>query len=217
MNLYIVRHGESTWNNESRIQGHSNPALSALGRAQARLAGKRLKKESIDKIYSSPLKRSFQTAQIISKTLKLKISKEPQLKEIMLGDWEGMMPEEIDRMYNKGYQKWLEKGPTKVSVPKAERITSFRKRIEKTFHEIVNENRGKNVVVITHGGVISAFLAHLLNADFDKVVLELYIANACMSVVSFHGSHRPYILKIADASHLSSIQARGLWPVKRKK
>jgi len=210
VNLYIIRHGESTWNSQNKIQGHSDPELSKLGLRQARLLAKRLKRTKIDKIYSSPLLRSLQTAQIIARVLKLKVIKMGQLREVGLGAWEGRTTDEIDNVYNNKYQKWLKIGPTKIKIPDAESIGSFRKRVKKVFYKIIKGNKNKDILIVTHGGVIAAFLAHLLKADFDRLILGLHLPNTCVTLVSFYpapgrrGWRRGCLIHVADTFHLSN-------------
>lgn len=229
VNLYIIRHGESTWNNQNRIQGSSDPGLSKLGRLQAGLLAGRFKKINpvrnidfthrqnkisngvkIDKLYSSPLLRSVETAQVIANRLKLKIIRRNSLKEVGLGEWEDKTPDEIDRLYDNKFQKWLRFGPTKVKIRRAENITHFRKRVDKAFAAIVKENKDKeNIIVVTHGGVISSFLSRLLDADFDKLILRLHLPNTSVTLVSFEKG-RGYLIHIADTFHLSKV--KDIWP-----
>lgn len=213
MNLYIIRHGESKWNIENRIQGSSNPGLSKLGRFQAKLLAGRFKKIKVDRLYASPLLRSMETAERIARTLRLKIVKKDALREIMLGEWEDKTPREIDKLYNNKYQKWLRYGPTRINIPGQEKISAFRKRVDMEFKNIIKENKNReNVVVVTHGGVISSFLARLLGADFDKLILKLHLPNTCVTLVSFE-KERGCLIHIADTFHLSLAKARGIWPV----
>jgi len=212
MNLYIIRHGESTWNSQNKIQGNSNPGLSRFGRLQARLLAGRFAKIKVEKIYSSPLLRASQTARAMGKALKLKIIMKEQLKEVMLGDWEGRTPEEIDSIYNDMYKKWLRRGPTKIKIPRAEDIGLFRKRIDEALDDIIRENQHKeNVVVVTHGGVIASFLARLLKADFNRMVLNLHIPNTCVTLVAFK-KRKGCLIHIADTLHLSPAKAKDTWP-----
>ncbi|MBI4336153.1 MAG: histidine phosphatase family protein [Candidatus Omnitrophica bacterium] len=212
MNLYIVRHGESTWNQRNKIQGTSDPGLSKLGKLQARLLARRFNKVRIDRLYSSPLSRAQETARIISRELRLRIIKEKDLSEVGLGKWEGMTPDEIDRQYGNKYKKWLKLGPTKVAIDGAEGITHFRGRVKKVFGEIVRKNRDRDVMVVTHGGVIASFLADILEADFDKLILSLHLPNTCVTLVSFERD-RGCLIHIADTFHLSLAKLKGNWPV----
>ncbi|MEI8175471.1 MAG: histidine phosphatase family protein, partial [Candidatus Omnitrophota bacterium] len=111
---------------------------------------------------------------------------------------------EVDRAYRGSYRRWLKKGPTNVPIPHAEKITSFRRRIERAFAAIVRENAGtdKNILVVTHGGVIAAYLAHVLDADFNRVLLGLHLPNTCVTLVSFKKEKRS-LIHVADTLHLS--------------
>ena len=128
--LIIVRHAESDFNDQNRIQGHQDSGLTARGLYQAKCLAKRIKKIKIDKIYTSDLGRAFATTREITRHLKLPIIRDPLLREIHLGEWEGMTPEEVDKLYNKGYQKWLKK-PSSIRIPQGEKIGHFRNRVTK--------------------------------------------------------------------------------------
>lgn len=214
MNLYIVRHGESTWNRENKIQGNSNPPLSALGRLQARLLARRFRRVKVDTIYSSPFLRATQTAEVIAAVLKKTVIKKGGLKEVSLGDWEGMTPDEIDAAYANRYQRWLRLGPTKVRIPGAESIPQFRKRVTRVFRTIIRENPRKDIVVVTHGGVIAALLSHLLKADFDRLILNLHLPNTGVTLVSF-SKKKGCLIHIADTFHLSLARLKGIWPAEK--
>jgi broad specificity phosphatase PhoE len=144
----------------------------------------------------------------------------------MLGEWEDKTPQEIDRLYNNKYQEWLRYGPTRIKIPGQEKIPVFRKRVDEAFKDIIRENKGRrNVVVVTHGGVISSFLARLLAADFDKLILKLHLPNTCVTLVSFPergqfskrelSPNRGCLIHIADTLHLSQkgTPKKGIWPV----
>src|SRR3989338_579457 len=154
----IVRHAESAFNDENRIQGHKDSGLTERGLHQAKRLALELKKIKIDKIYSSDLGRAYSTTLEIVHHTKLPIVRDPLLREIHLGAWEGMTPEEVDAMYDKGYQKWLKK-PSSITIPKGEGLRHFKKRVTERIRTIARAHRGKTVLVVTHGGVITALLA----------------------------------------------------------
>lgn len=199
--LVIVRHAESTFNCENRIQGHQDSCLSPKGLRQARSLGRRLKAMSIDKIYSSDLGRAYSTTLEISRHKRLAIVRDPMLREIHLGDWEGMTPEEVDKLYEKGYQRWLKK-PSACLIPRAEGIVHFKKRVCDRVRTIARTNRGKTVLIVTHGGVITALLSDWLGADFDHLLLNLQIDNTSLTIVD-ETTARVRLQTINDASHLS--------------
>lgn len=198
--LIIIRHAESALNDQNRIQGHKDSALTFKGQRQAQLLAKRLRSFKIDKVYSSDLGRAYSTTIAILRHQKLPIQRDPLLREIHLGDWEGMTPEEVDKLYDKGYQKWLKK-PSSVKIPKSESLVHFQKRVTRRMKQIARANRGKNILVVTHGGVITALLADWLKADFDHLLINLQIDNTSITLVD-ETDKKVRLKFINDASHL---------------
>ena len=205
--LIIVRHAESAFNLENRIQGHQDSVLTPKGLRQAQRLGKRLKLIQIDKIYSSDLGRAYSTTLEIARHKRIPIKRDPLLREINLGDWEGMTIEEVDRLYNNGYQKWLKK-PSACHIPQCEKLQHFKKRITDRVRAIASTNRGKNVLIVTHGGAITALLADWLKADFDNLLLNLQIDNTSITWVD-ETEKRVRLRAINDTAHLSKREKNG--------
>lgn len=198
--LIIVRHAESAYNIQKRIQGHYDSALTPKGRRQAKRLAKRLKDFHLDKIYSSDLGRAFSTAQAILKHKRIPIQRDPKLREIHLGDWEGMTAEEVDSLYNNGYQRWLKK-PSICHIPKCEKLFDFRKRVLGRVREIARQNEGKTVLLVTHGGAITALLSEWLKSDFDTLILNLEIENTSITVADF-SAKKVRLRAVSDTTHL---------------
>ena len=175
--------------------------LTPKGVRQARLLARRLRHWPVDKIYSSDLGRAYATTLEIAKYLKVRIIRDPALREIHLGDWEGMTPEEVDRLYDRGYEKWLRK-PSACVIPRGEGLGHFRKRIVGRVRAIARANRGKTVLLVTHGGAITAMLAEWLEADFDHLLLNLHLENTSLTLVN-ETDKRARLLSVNDSSHLS--------------
>ncbi|MDD4878888.1 MAG: histidine phosphatase family protein [Candidatus Omnitrophica bacterium] len=184
MNLFILRHGESVWNREKRVQGSKDPGLSEKGKRQAKSAGSRLKKKKIDIIYSSPLKRCAQTARIISRKTGAKIRFIPGMQEIILGVWQGKTIDEVKRLYPASYAVWT-KEPSKAAIPGWEGVPKFRKRVDRAFKTILEKNPAANVCVVAHWGVIAAHLAKTLDADFNRIFQGVRVDNCGISEISY--------------------------------
>lgn len=199
--LIIIRHAESEFNNQNRIQGHKDSSLTKNGRYQVRCLGQRIKKLHIDKIYASDLGRALSTAEEVGRRKGMSIMKDPLLREINLGAWEGMTPQEVDQLYDKGYQRWLKK-PSSVKIPHGESLRHFRKRITDRVKEIAIANRGKTIIIVTHGGAIVAMLAQWLKADFDTLLINLQIDNTSLTGVEY-SDHRIRLRFINDTAHLT--------------
>ena len=208
--LIIVRHAESHLNLQNRIQGQIDSRLTPKGLKQAAKLAARMKNFKIDKIYSSDLGRAYSTTVEITRRLKAGGSKkaviirDPLLREIHLGDWEGMTPEDVDKLYDKGYQKWLCK-PSGCRIPKSETLAHFRRRVVGRLNKIAAANHGKTVLVVTHGGAITALLSEWLKADFDTLLINLHIENTSLAFVEYHGN-RVRVRGFNDTTHLPRSQ-----------
>lgn len=199
--LIIARHAESGMNDQNRIQGHQDSKLTAQGNRQAALLAKRLGGMKITKIYSSDLGRAMATSRAVAAKLRLPILEEPRLREINLGRWEGLTPEEVNAQFQNGYNLWR-KSPSSVVIPDAETVRSFHVRIRKIFEEIGRTEKKGPVFVMTHGGVIASLLTHWLEADFDRVLLNVKIDNTSLTFAEFK-KNRVVLHAINDIAHLS--------------
>jgi len=213
MRCFLVRHAQTVWNGENRLQGHSDLALSAAGHAQAVRVGEyvRLLHETdtpIRALYVSHLMRSVQTARAIAGVIGLTPTVEPAFAEISLGVWEGLTPEEIDARFAGAYERWRTT-PSQVVIPGAESLEQFRARVREAFARILAAHRHDGaVVVVTHGGVIASLLADCLDVDYDRLLRRLTLDNAGVSAVDGR-TQPPHVLWINGTNHLSP---RGVEP-----
>jgi broad specificity phosphatase PhoE len=166
--LLLIRHGESEWNRQNRAQGISDSRLTPKGRKQAEKLALYLKNFDLSAVYSSSLKRSLETADIIARFHKISVRVFNELSEINLGVWEGKTNETIQKEYGDLLIKWYTQ-PHRVKIPKGETIFDFRRRIKKVFKKILDDNSRGTIAVITHGGVISIFLINLLGVHLGKI------------------------------------------------
>lgn len=146
MAILMVRHGQTNWNVERRVQGSTDIELNETGIEQAKLVSKKLKEEKIDRIISSPLKRAKQTAQIIAKEVDCPIIYEEGLMEREFGDFEGLKATEFDYDGFNSYQA-NKKGHH------VENIRDFRERIYQTLDKIIAKYPDQNILLVAHGGV----------------------------------------------------------------
>lgn len=139
--IYIVRHGQTDWNKEGRYQGRVDIELNESGIKQAKQISEELKNIKFDKIFSSPLKRTYKTAQIIRDE---NIIKDERLIERCNGLLEGRLKSEIREKFDFNDEN---------NELEIESITTFRNRINDFFNEITNHYKGKDILVVTHAGV----------------------------------------------------------------
>jgi probable phosphoglycerate mutase len=185
-----------------KIQGQRDPQLSGYGRKEARLLAKRFKGLSFDAVYTSPLRRSYQTAEIVVGK-KTPIIREDGLKEICLGDWEGRTLRSIRKEYGEMFDRWAVR-PSRIRIPGGEDFKSFVKRVKKTIRRIESAGEGCNVLVVCHGGVISTYATVVLNLPPDDVWC-LTVKNASLTIVEV-GLDLPKLITFNDISHLISLK-----------
>lgn len=198
---YLVRHAQTDWNLENRLQGHSDLPLNALGRSQAEGVARYFSVRPIEAVYTSHLARSRQTAAAIGERAGLAPTVEPALAEIHLGAWEGLTPEEINARFGGAYEAW-KTTPSQVTIPEAEPLGGFRRRVLAATQRIFTRHPSGNVAIVTHGGVISSLLAEWLEADYDRLLRRLSLDNGGVSALNYH-AQPPHILWINDTAHLS--------------
>ncbi len=198
--VFFVRHGETESNGSNTIQGHTDSSLTARGRRQAEKVARRLAKHRFDKVYSSDLGRAVATCRAITGKLGQKLHADPRLREIKLGEWEGLSTDEVNARYRRGYDRWLV-SPTRMKIPGAETVAQFNARVRSCVDEIMTAHRTGALLVVTHGGVIASLVSHWLKSSFDHTLLNLRIDNTSVTVVE-KNPHRVKIHLLNDTGHL---------------
>jgi broad specificity phosphatase PhoE len=200
--LFIVRHAESEWNPIGRYQGLLDPGLSERGLKQAELLGRALEKEKIDFLYSSPLRRTYQTAQEIAKRHGLEVIEDKRIIEIDHGVWSGMLVEEVKERFPEDFRMWLEE-PHRVKFEGGESLQDVFKRV-KDFLEFLREKHwGQTVAIVSHTVPIRAMLCALLNIDLSKF-WAFGCDNASYSLVHVE-EKRNVIVKLNITCHLGEL------------
>jgi broad specificity phosphatase PhoE len=156
--LLLVRHGETDWNVERRFQGHADPPLNDAGRAQARALAEELAADRIDAIYSSDLARARETAEIVSSRVGAAVRPLRELREIDVGEWEGLTWPEIEARYPEGVRDWHETG---YGWKEGETYDELGVRIVAALRGIAVDHPDERVLVVGHGGAVRAVRAYL--------------------------------------------------------
>jgi probable phosphoglycerate mutase len=151
--LCMVRHGETAWNAEHRVQGQLDVPLNAIGKAQALAASKVLAREQFDAIYSSDLSRARQTAEPAANFLSLKVNIEKDLRERHYGIFERLTYAEVKVRYPEDYARFEARDP-EYAFRTGESLKDFSARSISIISRIAATHPGKSVLVFTHGGVL---------------------------------------------------------------
>lgn len=168
MKIYLVRHAESTGNISNSFNGRENVPLSENGKRQAELLGSFFKNKKIDKIYTSLLDRTIQTASLALPGLENTFVNKGNLNEIDGGEWEGRAYDEIYAKWGEEFRKWRET-PHKSQPPNGENLYDVQKRAISSLEEIVSENpMNSTVAVFSHGAVIKTIIAYVRGLSLEK-------------------------------------------------
>lgn len=169
MDLLLVRHGRTDWNEEPRVMGAKPIPLNEAGLAQARHLRNWLAQIEIHALYSSPILRTWQTAEIIVEgRADLKILAEPGVQEIDYGDWVGLPFSEVAEKYRAEYQAYLNR-PSQMRVPGGEWVTAVQKRAVAAIEKLKKRYADQRVVVVSHADVIKVILVHYLGISLDGI------------------------------------------------
>ena len=157
--VLIIRHGQTDWNKQKLLQGHSDIPLNRKGRMQALALAETLQHETLDGIYSSDLLRAFDTAEEIAKQHQLLVRADRDLRERCYGAFEGMNPKDIEEQYPESHARWHAADPDHVFPPgerEAETIREFQHRVLAALKRCVEPHPGKKIAIVTHFGIIEA-------------------------------------------------------------
>lgn len=202
--VYFVRHGESQGNTDGFFQGRSDCDLSQNGILQLEALKERFKDIGYDVIYSSPLKRTIDTARAVNSALKLPIEIDNDLIEIDGGIFEGLSFKEITNLYPEDFDIFCNR--LHLFAPEnGESVLHVYERMIKTVDRIVRENVGKTVVLVSHGCAIKNYLCYATNTPHEKINELSWSDNTSVSKINFDESYTPSVEFMNDASHIEAL------------
>mgnify|MGYP001243077173 CR=1 FL=1 len=204
LKLYLIRHGETQWNAEGRIQGHSDIELNARGLEQARLLAARFRGEgAFDALYASPLRRAWRTATLVGEALKLPVISDARLIERSLGQLEGLTMPEIEKKFPDIHHAWHNGGP-RPYIPDEEARETFIERTRSFLQDLRAQHHAGRVIAITHGGTINMLLMTGLNLDPERP-LPFHIDNTSLNILHW-GERGARLHLLNDTCHLHTPQ-----------
>lgn len=205
MELHLIRHGETNWNKERRVQGQSESQLTDLGIQQAKQLGQRIGHLEFDKIYCSSSLRTRQTAEHAFPESTTEINYLDTLREIFLGPWEGHLYEDLAKREPESHRHFWEQ-PHLFQVNGAESFFELQQRaidavaeIEATHREIPSRNR--KIAIVSHGALIKSYLCHVEDRSMEQLWAPPRMHNCAHSIVAFNGddgTSSARILQYAD-------------------
>jgi broad specificity phosphatase PhoE len=205
----LVRHGESTWNREHRIQGQLDPPLSEHGRDQAELLARRLAPAKPEAIYASDLRRALETAEPIGAATRVEVQPLAELREIFLGEWEGLHTTELAERFPEAWAGWTSE-PNWDVVPGGEGAAAFEARVGAVLDGLLERHPHGNAIVVTHGGVIQIAL-HRIVGKPSRGLFPFRISNASITLIEKR-ENRLIIAGVNDVGHLGDGADRPVGP-----
>ncbi len=199
--LWLVRHGQTDWNLQGRYQGNTDLPLNAAGLAQALALAELIEGERIQAIYSSDLQRAYRTAQAVADRWQLPIHTEPRLREVRLGEWEGLLFSEIQQRYA---SNWAERevNPLFARPVGGESVYDLAQRAWPAVDEIAAANQPGPVLLVAHGLVLATLLCAATNTPLSQTYQNVP-ENAAVTIVHWPTHSARLLAELAPAPDMA--------------
>ncbi len=200
--VLLVRHGETDWNVQTRLQGHTDIALNARGREQVRRLGEVLAGESLDAVYSSDLQRAFDTARAIADATGAPLHAEPALRERGFGCFEGLTYAEIEARWPADARRWRSRDAA-FGPAGGESLLDFHARCVHVGERLAALHPGGSIALVAHGGVLDSLYRAATRQALDAA-RSCRMANASLNRL-LHGSSGFTLVGWDDHAHLQGL------------
>ncbi len=200
--ICLVRHGETAWNTEHRLQGHIDIPLNDTGLSQAEATARTLARAGLrfSALYSSDLQRASQTAAAIARVHALPTNHDARLRERHYGHFQGLTHDEAESRHPDCFRRFKAREPQFALPERGESLTDLATRIHAALEEIAHRHKGEAVVVVTHGGVLD-IVHRLASGKGLEAARDFAIPNAALNWIE-HTAGSWHLLAWADESHL---------------
>jgi probable phosphoglycerate mutase len=165
--IIAIRHGETSWNVDTRIQGQLDIPLNANGRWQAERLADALRDEPLKAIYASDLTRAWETAQYLSRATGVELSKEIGLRERGFGDFEGKTFAEIEALQPEQSLRWRKRDPEFSPAGGGESLVALHARVVEAAQRLAAQHPGEQIALVGHGGVMDVLYRAATRLDIQ--------------------------------------------------
>ena len=204
--LFLIRHGEVTWNKQACYTGWTDLPLTENGIRQAEAVAERLREESLDAVYCSDLQRARVTAEVIAGTHGQNAIADQDLRELNYGEWEGVEEARLPELFPEVYAAWKE-SPASVPAPEGESFSQLRDRVARAMSRIMAAHPDGVVAVVAHKSANRVMLCEWMGVDIN-LYKRIGQGNAAINTV-IYGPDRVQIETINDTCHLSEALVTG--------
>ena len=206
--VLCIRHGETDWNATGRWQGHAPVPLNEIGLKQSATLGHYLVHNGfrVDAIYSSDLKRSLQTAEAVAVALGLPVHPDPRLREVDLGDWQGLTREEVEvwdpQRYTAFRADWYN-----IPTPNGESRSDLKRRARAVFDDLTARHAGQTIALVSHGGTLSMLIESLFGP-----IERPSLSNTSLTLLEQPSPGAPWkLVRVAWSPHLDESPLDETW------
>ena len=199
LTLYITRHGQTEWNVQSRMQGWADSPLTESGMEAAQQLGKRLQDVPLDAVYSSTSGRTIHTAQLIIGERTTPLIQKEDLREINVGEWQGMLSSDIDRDFADQVKTYYEH-PSQFEPTSGESFYQLKERVLRAIEDIAAAHPSGHVLIVTHGVVKKCLINHFSGAQLDSLWDPPFIHGTSLTTLEIDTDRR-VLTMIGDMSH----------------
>ena len=200
MDLHLIRHGQTDWNEERRVQGQSDSRLTQLGEEQAVELGQRIQLVEFDKAFCSSSLRTRQTAANLFPDSRVEIEYLDNLREIFLGPWEGALYNEIEEQEPDSFRHFWEE-PHLFDVEGAESFYELQNRAVAVVEKIAELHLDQQIAVVSHGALIKTILCHVENLPMSALWNPPRMHNCAHSIIRFSADGSQEIVQYADVAY----------------
>ena len=200
MELHLIRHGQTNWNEERRAQGQSESKLTKKGKEQALALKEKISHITFDQIFCSSSLRTRQTAELIFPNQALNIEYLDSLKEIFLGSWEGRLYKDIEVADPESHNHFWEE-PHLFDLRGAETFYQLQERAVSTVQEIAKNSASKKVVIVSHGALIKSLLCDAERKPIKELWSPPRMHNCAHSIIVYKKETPQKILQYADVPY----------------
>ena len=200
MDLHLIRHGQTDWNEERRVQGQSDSRLTQLGEEQAIELGQRIQLVEFDKAFCSSSLRTRQTAANLFPDNRVEIEYLDNLREIFLGPWEGSLYDEIEHREPDSFRHFWEE-PHLFDVEGAESFYELQNRAVAAVEKIAELHLDQQIAVVSHGALIKTILCYVENLPMDELWTPPHMHNCAHSIIRFSPEGSQEIVQYADVAY----------------
>jgi broad specificity phosphatase PhoE len=199
LTLYITRHGQTEWNIQSRMQGWADSPLTVTGVEAAKQLGKRLQDVPLDAVYSSTSGRTIHTAQLIIGERTTPLIQKENLREINVGEWQGMLSTDIEKDFADQIKTYYEQ-PSQFEPTSGESFHLLKERILVAVEDIAAAHPNGHVLIVTHGVVKKCLINHFSGAQLDSLWDPPFIHGTSLTMLEIDTDRRELTM-IGDMSH----------------